>query len=150
MKCKNKGGFSLVEVVIALAIIVMVAGAGLSITLSSITTKVKAINRTHAQYFAENVLECFKAADDAEEFEALLGVIHNEEDWHTEEERDENKTYYTCVHNSANYQFIAEISVIYAKGARPKLDVNVSGEDGTKIIEFSYEKGVTVPEGGGA
>ena len=141
MKRKNKGGFSLVEVVIALAIIVMVAGAGLSITLSSITTKVKAINRTHAQNFAENVLECFKAADTKDEFHNLLEVVDNPNDIH--EERDDT-TYYTFIHRSGSYQFVAEISVRYADGERPLLKVNVTdGEDGEEIISFPYEKGVT-------
>ena len=148
MKRKNKGGFSLVEVVIALAIIVMVMGAGLSITLSSITTKVKAINRTHAQYFADNVLECFKEADTKDEFHDLLGVVDNPNDIH--EERDDT-TYYTFIHRSGSYQFVAEISVRYADGERPLLKVNVTdGEDGEEIISFDYTKGAIVaPAGGG-
>ena len=154
MKRKNKGGFSLVEVVIALAIIVMVMGAGLSITLSSITTKVKAINRTHAQNFAENVLECFKAADNTEEFERLLPVIDNDNDQHRNPYHDERDgtQYYIYTHTSANYQFIAEVAVRYADGERPILKVNVTGEDGTDIISFDYTKGAIVAsegEGGG-
>lgn len=158
MKRKNKGGFSLVEVVIALAIIVMVMGAGLSITLSSITTKVKAINRTHAQYFADNVLECFKAADTKDDFQYLFSVIDTHE--HEGEEglkpsenkREDGKVYYIYTHKSANYQFIAEISVMYTVGKRPELSVNVSGEDGEEIISFDYTKGAIVApdgEGGG-
>lgn len=149
MKRKNKGGFSLVEVVIALAIIVMVTGAGLSITLSSITTKVKAINRTHAQNFAENVLECFKAADTKDEFQDLLEVVDNPNDIH---EEIDDTTFYTFIHRSGSYQFVAEISVRYADGERPLLKVNVRGENNEDIISFDYTRGAIVAptgEGGG-
>ena len=158
MKRKNKGGFSLVEVVIALAIIVMVMGVGLSITLSSITTKVKAINRIHAQYFADNVLECFKEAESKAEFQYLFSEIYSHE--HEGEEglkpseydRGDGRVYYIYTHKSANYQFIAEITVMYTVGTRPELRVNVSGEDGEDIISLDYTKGAIVApagEGGG-
>ncbi|MBQ2736901.1 MAG: type II secretion system protein [Clostridia bacterium] len=151
MKRKNKGGFSLVEVVIALAIIVMVMGAGLSITLSSITTKVKAINRTHAQNFAENVLECFKEADTTTEFKNFLSILDTDGDAHSEI-KDETE-YFICTHESGGYQFTAYIAVTYKAGNRPLLEINVWGENNEeKIIEFSYEKGAIVApagEGGG-
>lgn len=148
MKRKNKGGFSLVEVVIALAIIVMVMGAGLSITLSSITTKVKAINRIHAQYFADNVLECFKAADSTTKFEALLEEIHIAGDSHLEEGHNDENTYYMCVHESGAYQFIAYIAVTYEVGNRPFLEINVLGENNEEIISFNYTKGAIVAPAG--
>ena len=53
----------MVEVVIALAIILAVSIVAISITLSSITNRIAIVNRTHAQYFADNVWECFKAAE---------------------------------------------------------------------------------------
>ena len=147
MKRKNKGGFSLTEVVISMALIVMVSITALTIALSSITTKVKAISRSHAQYFAENVWECFKVAETKDEFEQLFSVIdtHDHEIKPSEGERDDGLTYYIYEHTSTNYQFIAEIAVRYVNGERPKLKVNVSDDKGT-IISFSYEKGVTYNE----
>jgi prepilin-type N-terminal cleavage/methylation domain-containing protein len=143
MKRKNKGGFSLVEVVVAMAIIVIVSATALTIAISSVNAKINAVNKTQAIYFADNVWECFKAADDAKEFETLLGAIHESGDVHLLEERNNTK-YYLCKHKSGKYQFVAEFSANY-ESARPKLEVNIhdatDGEGGKEIISFSYEKG---------
>lgn len=163
MKNKNKGGFSLVEVVVAMAIIVIVSATALTIALSSVNAKINAVNKTQAIYFADNVWECFKAADTKKEFDELLKAIHeyygedsNEEDSNDEHfekehykfgalEKRGDVTYYIYTHKSGKYQFIAEIAVRYAANERPTLKINISdgtdGEGGKEIISFSYEKG---------
>ena len=67
-KTKRNRGFSIMETVIALVVIVMVTAAALSITMAAISARVKMSNYSEAQDFAHNVLECFKAADDEDEF----------------------------------------------------------------------------------
>lgn len=65
---KHKKGFSLVEAVIALTVIVIVSVSAMTIVLSSISARQKAINKAEAQCFADNAWECFKASNTAEEF----------------------------------------------------------------------------------
>ena len=91
-KRKFKNGYSLVEVVIALSVIVVISIAALSTVLSSVATKQAAINKTEAQNFAENAWECFKVSDDDEKFVSnvnfaegvtLAGGVAGENDFHT-------------------------------------------------------------------
>ena len=58
-KLKSKKGYSLVEVVIALSVIIVVSATALSVILYSITLRHAEINKAEAQNFAENVMECF-------------------------------------------------------------------------------------------
>ena len=138
MKNKNKRGYSLAEVVIALSVIVIVSISALSIVLSSVATKVNLINKSHAQSFADNVWESFKAADTRNEFLSL--VAFSEGATLTEGVTDESgKTTYT--YYSVENKFTAEIAVSYHENARPELEVVVTDKDGDDIISFSYRKG---------
>ena len=138
MKNKNNRGYSLVEVVIALSVIVIVSVSALSIVLSSVATKVNAINKSHAQSFADNVWESFKAADTQDEFLSLIAF--SEGTTLTEGVTDESgKTTYT--YYSQENKFTAEIAVSYQENARPELEVMVTDKDGDEIISFSYRKG---------
>ena len=138
MKNKNNRGYSLVEVVIALSVIVIVSVSALSIVLSSVATKVNAINKSHAQSFADNVWESFKAADTQDEFLSLIAF--SEGATLTEGVTDESgKTIYT--YNSQENKFKAEIAVNYQENTRPELEVIVTDKDGDEIISFSYRKG---------
>ena len=138
MKNKNKRGYSLVEVVIALSVIVTVSITALSIVLPSVATKVNAINKSYAQSFADNVWESFKAADTQDEF--LSFVAFSESATLAEGTSNESgKTTYT--YDSQEYKFAAEIAVSYAENARHELEVIVTDKDGDEIISFSYRKG---------
>ena len=138
MKNKNKRGYSLVEVVIALSVIVTVSITALSIVLSSVATKVNAINKSHAQSFADNVWESFKAADTQDEFLSL--VSFSEDVTLTESETDESgNTIYT--YYSEEHKFTAEIAVRYSENARSEFSISVTDKDGDSIISFSYRKG---------
>lgn len=138
MKNKNKRGYSLVEVVIALSVIVTVSITALSIVLSSVATKVNAINKTEAQSFADNVWESFKAADTQDEFLSL--VSFSEDVTLTESETDESgNTIYT--YYSEEHKFTAEIAVRYSENARSEFSISVTDKDGDSIISFSYRKG---------
>ena len=62
MNKRRKSGFSIMETVIALAVIVLVTAAALSVVMASISSRIKQSNYSEAQDFAHNILECFKAA----------------------------------------------------------------------------------------
>lgn len=138
MNNKNKRGYSLVEVVIALTVIVIVSVSALSIVLSSITTKQNAINKSYAQNFADNVWECFKAAYSEEEFITLVGLSKDDE-----VSLIINKTKYT--YESTKNKFTAKITVTYEGNPSKlpsKLYVVVTDKDGDEIISFDYTKKV--------
>lgn len=137
-KRNRKSGYSLVEVVIALSVIVIVSVSALSIILSSIATKTAAINRAHAQGFAENVWESFKAADSQEEFVSLVdfseGIVLSDGI-----NDDNGNTVYTYC--SEKYKFTADITVGYREGERPELRIFVADKGGDEIVLLDYKKG---------
>ena len=155
MNNKRKAGFSMVEVIISLAIIVMISITAISITLSSFANRMTVVNRTHAQYFADNVWECFKAADGYDKF---LKLVEFSEGLERKEERDggydvsyksgASMNIVTIDGGAKQYTYSAEaerfeaiLTVNYPDSARPTLSVTVTEADGDEIISFTYEKG---------
>lgn len=137
-KMRKKNGYSLVEVVIALSVVIIVSLAALSIALSSIATKATAINKTKAQSFADNVWESFKAAESENEFESLVlfaeGITLN--DGATDEDGNTVYTYY-----SEENKFAAEISVNFSESERSEFEINITDKQGNSIVSFSFRKG---------
>lgn len=75
-KQKNtKKGFSLVETVIALAVISIVGAASVSMMASSAKTEAKTENMLAVTNLAENAVECFRFADDNDEFFEYLQIV---------------------------------------------------------------------------
>ena len=129
-KMTSKDGVSIAEVVIALSIIVVVSMTALTLVLSSFSVRSTLITRTQGINFADNAWECFKAADDADEFFELLvenvtGLTPTED------------TKYIYDGNG----FTAVITANY-DDARPYFDITVTeSKDGDEIISFKYVKG---------
>ncbi len=139
-KMRKRNGFSIVEVVIALSVIVIVSITALSIALSSVSTRVAAINRTQAQSFADNVLESFKAAEDEAEFISLVAFAEGVTltDGALDEDGNTVYTYY-----SEENKFMAQISVKFVENQteRSEFEINVTDKDGDEIVSFPYRKG---------
>ena len=123
-------GFSIMETVIALVVIVLVTAAALSITLSAISARVKMSNYSEAQDFAHNVLECFKAADDNEDFEKYVAEVAGYTDM-LEIVPDEQYSF-------ENNKFIAQITANCATG---EFDITINDKNGKEIISVDdYRK----------
>lgn len=137
-KRNRRGGYSLVEVIIALAIIIIVSVTALSISLSSVATKVNAINLSEAQGFADNVWESFKAAEGESEFEELVRFAESVDLGEGVEDGSGGKVY---TYYSEKHKFTAEIAVSYSDVSRDELKLTVTDEDGEDIISFTYKKG---------
>ncbi len=137
-RMRKKNGFSLVEAVIALSMIVIVSVSAISVLLSSTATKTSAIRKSEAQRFADNVWECFKAAEDEAEFTSFVAFAETISLGEGVADEDGFTTY---TYTSDNYQFTVEISVTYTETERPVLTVAVFDDDGNVIISFSYRKG---------
>ena len=133
-KHNRKGGFSIAEVVIALAVIVLVSMIALTIVTSSFAAKTTLITRSQGISFADNVWECFKAAKTPEEFNYFVKATTEDYSFDIQ-----NKTPYSY----SGDNFKATITVKYEAGNRPTLDIVVTENkvDGDEIISFSYVKG---------
>ena len=140
-KCNRKGGFSISEVVIALAVIVVVSMTALTIVGASFATKTTLITRSQGISFADNVWECFKAADSKTEFESLVKEAESELTL-------DGNTGYEYDYSYQNDRFKANIIVTYEVGKRPTFDIVVTENkaDGDEIISFSYVKGAEYEE----
>lgn len=126
----KKKGFSLVEAIIALTIVVIVSFAALSLVLSSATAKVNAVNKSKAQYFAYDALECFKASKSISDFESNMLFAAG-----IEIKLDENGQF---IYLSEENKFTAEITAIDNTFKIEVLDKNQK-----EIISFDYTKGGT-------
>ena len=131
----KRGGYSLVETVIALAVIVTVSITALSVVLSSASARVKTVGRRQALNFADNVWECFKAADDTEDFLAHVAFAHGVA---LTESADDGMNY---TYESEKYRFTAQIRVRFSATERDEFEINVTDSDGEEIVSFSYRKG---------
>lgn len=128
-RINRKGGFSMAEAIIALSIIVVVSITALTLVMSSFSVRTTLITRTQGMSFADNVWECFKAADDQDEFKSLV-------EYATGLTPTEDTKY---IYNGNG--FTAVITANY-DDARPYFDITVTeSKDGDEIISFSYVKG---------
>ena len=71
-KVKNRGGFSIVEVVVGLTVVVMVTIVALSVTLASVQMEAKYLNETTALCACESVVACVRFADNTDELQDAL------------------------------------------------------------------------------
>ncbi|MBQ8449125.1 MAG: prepilin-type N-terminal cleavage/methylation domain-containing protein [Clostridia bacterium] len=130
----KKGGFTMVEVVIALAVVVIVSVTAIAIVSSSITAGIVSENKTRAQNFAESAWEAFKVSANNEDFEKNLEFAGGVDVTYS----SENDTY-TYTYTSEKYKFTATITVNFT--ASPKqFKVVAVDNDGDEIISLSYEK----------
>ena len=78
MKVNSKKGFTIVELVVALAIITIVSATAIGIINVQNTVYLRTVQTVEATNIAENAIECFRWADDANEFEAAFKKTLNE------------------------------------------------------------------------
>ena len=150
-KLKSKKGYSLVEVIIALSVIVVVSATALTVILYSISLRHAEINKAEAQNFAENVLECFKAANQngltAEAKKAEFFRLVEFAEGATFEQADPHfPGIYT--YTSETKKFIVGINISYENfNNAADLTVEVIDKKGSRLTLFTYRVGQTEPEG---
>ena len=143
---RNRAGFSLVEVVIALSVIVIVSVTSISIVLSSISANTKAKNKSYAQYFADNLWECFLASDSQADFLAAVYFAEGVDLSHPQNVgsfNDDGSITYRFTHGQ--YGFVAVIDVDFSD-VGDTFRISVSDGENKEIISFSYEKDIQQTE----
>lgn len=131
---KQKGGFSMMEAVIAMAIVVLVTASALTVLTYSTSSRVKSIDKHKAINASYNIIECFKVST-AETFEENFSFAENEELVLT----PNGDNQYSLSIN--NFDVAVEIDNDFSK-----IQVTVT-DDSKKIVELNYSK--YVPDKGG-
>lgn len=140
-RLRKREGFTLMEAVIALTVIVAVSLTALSVALSAAAAKLTATERAEALRFADNVWECFKAADTEEEFLANLFFAE-----HAEPNREATDGRGRSVYGYASEEsrFSSKIAVYFPPDGRAELVLTVSDGQGETVVSFSYSKEVDI------
>ena len=135
----------MVEVVIAMTVIVIVSIAALVFIDFSIKNGYEISNKTQAQNFAENSLDCFKASESFDEFESNMTFFVEGFDEITATETN-TPGYYEYSYSSDIYNFVSKITVSFAEEA-DTFDITVVRK-GEEIVSFSYTKYPKTDNGG--
>ena len=122
-KDRSRRGISLVEVVVALAVITIISAAALSLVISSARVDANSLRSTQVMMAAENVLECYRFAESKEEFAALL-----------EKTGDYKGSDGVFVLTEKSYT----ITVSYSA---EKLIFSAADGDGEEIYSYEFDKG---------
>lgn len=131
MRQKKKAGFSMTEVVIAMAVVVIVSIASATVLKSSTTIAQKTISQTTARNFAANAVECFKVAS-GDEFKNLLDYAAADTGITFDEGKSVGSTY--CYRQED--RFVAEITVDSGT-----IKITVKDNHEKEIIALTYTKG---------
>ncbi len=139
----KKAGFSIVEAVIALTVIVIVSVTAIGIISTSLARKTDAINTAAAQRFADNVLECFKVADDFADFSTKLQFVEGATLTSVTDENEQPIADDTYTYTSEAHGFTVTMTVSFpkTKDERPKLKITVTDSDGAELVALTYTKG---------
>ena len=123
MRNRSRRGISLVEVVVALAVITIISAAALSLVISSARVDANSLRSTQVMIAAENSLECYRFAGSDEEFAALL-----------EKTGDYKKV-------DGAYVMTEKAYVITVNYTNTRLTFRATDGDGEEIYSYEFDKG---------
>jgi prepilin-type N-terminal cleavage/methylation domain-containing protein len=123
MRNRSRRGISLVEVVVALAVITIISAAALSLVISSARVDANSLRSTQVTIAAENSLECYRFAESEEKFAELL-----------EKTGDYKKV-------DGAYVLTEKAYVITVNYTNTKLTFSATDGDGEEIYSYEFDKG---------
>lgn len=129
---EGKGGFTMVELVVALVIIAIVSLATVSLIITQNNMNQKATQVIEATNVAENAIECFRFAvnDENDTIRSFYDAFVKTGYVDTEEYDSPSDNYILDVHGAT-----IEITIV-----GNKITINAKASDGDKIIEKTYTK----------
>ena len=134
----NKKGMTILETVVALAVIGIISFAAIGFINSFSRLSVKTADENKATLFAENALECFKFADSADEFENALNALNEVA---SIDKREDGAYVYTA----GSYTVV--VTATYpgsGESGTAEFGCTVTNSDGQVLASVdSYKKGVT-------
>lgn len=142
MKRNHKAGFSLMEAVIAMAVVVIVSIAATTAMLGAVNIKATTIQQTTAQNFAANALEGFQAltggemekVSEADSYSGYLYFLTGQGCQGTE--TAENSNIYRYVYSETGWTAVIEINY-----NTRTFHIDVTGKNETNIVTLDYRKG---------
>ena len=123
MRNRSRRGISLVEVVVALAVITIISAAALSLVISSARVDANSLRSTQITIAAENSLECYRFAESEEKFAELL----------------EKTGDYKKVDDA--YVMTEKAYVITVNYTNTRLTFSATDGDGEEIYSYEFDKG---------
>lgn len=121
---RSRKGISLVEVVVALAVIAIISAAALSLVVSSAKVDANSLRTTRVMMAAENALECFRFAESDAEFKTLIAKTGN----------------YTSSGDGV-YVYTDKNYTVNVKYTDTKLTFTAVDENENEIYSYEFKKG---------
>ena len=136
---KHTRGFTVAEVVIAMAVIAVVTAAALSFFVSAQSTRKTVLATADARHFAEDARLSFRTAESEEEFLSHLtfareGILFADGGL----SHDGTHTY---LYTSEKHGYTATLTVRYADAERSVFSIRVVRGESRELLTLSYEKG---------
>ena len=127
---KNKRGFTIVEVVIAMAVVVVVSAVAITTIVATRKSEVQLLRDLDTVRFAENAFECFKGTTSEEEF--IITLVDVEKDAY--DGSFENGSYWF---RSKKYDYVAKLTL---ESDQKTLSIAIDDGEG-ELLSFRYTKG---------
>lgn len=130
----NKKGMTMVEVIIAMAVVMLVTITALSIITSSTHTTQSALHKSQAQHFAEDAFACFRACETADQFADAMAFAGGYSECAV------SGSQYTFLLNAS--RFTAVVTVEYPAGDRASFSIQITDDDDEVITSIpTFTKG---------
>ena len=137
----NKKGITIAEVVIAMAVVTIVTVTALSIAFTSTRSTQKGLDKTAAQYFAADAVECFRAAADAEQFETAMAFRGGYTLCESSAVDPEKESQHQYTYQLADSGYSAVVTLNYPDKERPSFNVVVTDHEGQVVAQHFFLKG---------
>ena len=129
-KRTNKRGFTVAEIVIAMAVVVLVTATALTTVLTTRNAERNVLQNADALRFAENAWECFKASENEQDFLTAITFAEGV----TPEGEAGNYTF-----PSSEYGYTASLTL-----SGDTLSVRIVADE-KELLSFTYTKGGDTP-----
>lgn len=120
---RSRRGISLVEVIVALAVIAIISTAALSLVISSSKVDANSLRSTQVMMAAKNALECYRFSDREDEFGELLRKTGD------------------YIEADDSYVLTESSYVITVKYEDDSLRFTATDGDGKMIYDYEFNKG---------
>ena len=132
-KRTQKRGFTVAEIVIAMAVVVLVTATALTTVLTTRNAEERILREADAVRLAENAWECFKVTETPEDFALALSFAEEGKDAPVLVENG------VCTVSSTRYGYEATLTV-----SGNTLNVLIVADE-KELVSFTYTKGGEAP-----
>ena len=141
-KVNSRKGFTIAELVVAMAIILIVSATAIATINTQNTVHLRTMQTVEATNMAENAIECFRYADSVDEFEAAYKVTLNVDNIDFTETKDEVMKTYTHTFEKNGMTITIEI-ITETENKEILHELNfeaIAKDNGKPILKETYTK----------